>query len=216
MRFANKPSVVAGSARGEDIDPAFFADNRVPASLVDNVAKRAFDIAAATVGLILLSPTFLLASIAIKLVSRGPVFCSQMVYGYGNENISVLKFRTTAASKAGKDISVPTHIGRFFRQTGIEGLPQLVNVLRGEMSIVGPSPFIAIPDEAFAEQISPVPEPHRMKPGMTGWAQVNGCESNKVTGQRLECDRYYIENWSVSLDIKIILMTLFSKRAYLS
>jgi lipopolysaccharide/colanic/teichoic acid biosynthesis glycosyltransferase len=104
------------------------------------------------------------------------------------------------------------------RRTGIDGLPQLINVLRGEMSIVGPSPYIAALNDIFAEQISLIRQRHRVKPGITGWAQVNGCcgESNNVMRRRIEFDRYYVDNWSLLFDIKVILMTLFSKNAYLN
>jgi putative colanic acid biosynthesis UDP-glucose lipid carrier transferase len=111
-----------------------------------------------------------------------------------------------------------TRVGGVLRRTGIDGLPLLINVLRGEMSIVGPAPSVAALNNIFAEQISLIQLRQRVKPGITGWAQVNGCcgESNKMTRQRIEFDRYYIENWSFLFDIKIVLMTLFSKNAYLN
>ena len=184
---------------------------------VSRAAKRAFDVVAATVGLILSSPTFLLVSIAIKIDSRGPVFRPQMLHGYNNENIPSLKFRTTMSSGTEDDTSFMTRVGAVLRRTGIDGLPQLINVLRGEMSIVGPSPYVVPPNNIFAERISLIQQRYRMRPGMTGWAQVNGCrgESNKVTRQRIEFDLYYIEHWSFLLDIKVILMSLFSKDSYL-
>jgi lipopolysaccharide/colanic/teichoic acid biosynthesis glycosyltransferase len=186
--------------------------------LFSRAAKRAFDIVAATIGLILLSPTFLLVVIAIKIDSRGPVFRSQMLHGYSNENIPILKFRTTMVSETGKSTSFVTGVGGVLRRTGIDGLPQLINVLRGEMSIVGPPPYVAPPNETVAEQVASIQQRHRMKPGIAGWAQVHGCcgESDNVVRQRIEFDRYYIENWSFLFDIKILLMTLFSKDAYLN
>jgi lipopolysaccharide/colanic/teichoic acid biosynthesis glycosyltransferase len=173
-----------------------------------------FDIAAATVGLILLSPTFLLVAIAIKIDSRWPVFHPQTVYRYNNENVRVLKFRTTMVWGHGKVFQYVTLVGAVLRRTGIDGLPLLINVLRGEMSIVGPAPYVADLNNIFAEQVWLIQQRHRVKPGITGWAQVNGCcgDSDKMIRQRIEFDRYYIENWSFLFDIKVVLMTLFSKK----
>jgi lipopolysaccharide/colanic/teichoic acid biosynthesis glycosyltransferase len=111
-----------------------------------------------------------------------------------------------------------TRVGRILRRTNIDELPQLVNVLLGEMSIVGPRPHPIALNEAFAERISPLSRRHKVKPGITGWAQVHGHRGETDTlekmRRRIECDLYYIDNWSFLLDIKIIVMTLFSKRAY--
>jgi lipopolysaccharide/colanic/teichoic acid biosynthesis glycosyltransferase len=221
MRFADKTSTLPGSVCGKRIDPAIFANDRAPVSLFDRAAKRAFDIVAATMGLVLFSPMFLLVSIAIKIDSRGPIFRRQMLHGHNNENIPLLKFRTTVVSLTEKSTSIVTSVGGVLRRTGIDGLPRLINVLRGEMSIVGPSPYAAALNNVFAEQISLIQQRHRVKPGITGWAQVNGCwgdrcwgESNTVLRQRFEFDRHYVENWSFLFDIRVILMTLFSKHSY--
>jgi lipopolysaccharide/colanic/teichoic acid biosynthesis glycosyltransferase len=111
-----------------------------------------------------------------------------------------------------------TRVGRILRRTNLDELPQLVNVLLGEMSIVGPRPHPIALNEAFAERISPLSRRHKVKPGITGWAQANGYRGETDTiekmRERIECDLYYIDNWSFLLDIKIIAMTLFSKRAY--
>ena len=111
-----------------------------------------------------------------------------------------------------------TRVGRILRRTNLDELPQLVNVLLGEMSIVGPRPHPIALNEAFAERISPLSRRHKVKPGITGWAQVHGHRGETDTiekmGRRIECDLYYIDNWSFLLDIKIIVMTLFSRRAY--
>jgi Undecaprenyl-phosphate glucose phosphotransferase len=196
-----------------------------PLSAFDLVAKRAFDICIASLGLLVCSPVLLVVALGIKLDSRGPVFFRQTRHGYNNEVIRVLKFRsmtTTEDSRhfmqAVKNDPRVTRVGRVLRRTNIDELPQLVNVLLGEMSIVGPRPHPIALNEAFAERISPLSRRHKVKPGITGWAQVNGYRGETDTiekmRRRIECDLFYIDNWSFLLDIKIILMTLFSKRAY--
>jgi putative colanic acid biosynthesis UDP-glucose lipid carrier transferase len=186
------------------------------ASLFERAAKRAFDIATATVSLILFSPIFLLASIAIKIDSHGNILCRQLRYGYDNRTFQLLKFRTTMATPGGRDTSLVTRVGRAVRRTGIERLPQLINVLRGEMSIVGPSPCAAPPN---LEDISLIQERHAAKPGIIGWAEINGCwrenDNREVSGRRIDYDLYYIKNWSLLFDIKIMLIALFSMSSYL-
>jgi lipopolysaccharide/colanic/teichoic acid biosynthesis glycosyltransferase len=211
VRLANSPPTVPGSVCGNAIDPAIVTNNWALVFLFSRAAKRAFDVVGAIVGLVLFSPMFLLVAIAIKTDSRGPVFHPQTVYGYNNGNIRVLKFRTTIVWGQRKALQYVSRVGAVLRRTGIDGLPLLVNVLRGEMSIVGPAPY-------NAEQVSLIQQWHRVKPGITGWAQVNGCcgDSDKMIRQRVEFDQYYIENWAFLFDLKIILMTLFSKNAYLN
>ena len=213
MRLANR---APGPISGKVIDPAIVTNDWAPVFRFSRAAKRVFDIVAAVVGLILLSPMFLLVSIAIKLHSNGPLFHSETLHGYNNENnIRVLKFRTTIICGHGKVLKYVTRVGAVLGRTGIDSLPLLINVLRGEMSIVGLAPYGTAP--FFAEQISLIQQQQQVKLGLTGWAQVHGCcgESDNVVRQRIECDQYYIENWSFLFDIKIILMTLFSKNAYL-
>ena len=216
MPLVSRTPKAPGPVCGKAIDPAIVTNDWAPEFQFSRAAKRAFDIVAATVGLILFSPILLVASIAIKIDSRGPVFRLQMLHGYNNEKIQLLKFRTTVVSLTEKSTSIVTRVGGVLRRTGIDGLPQLINVLRGEMSIVGPAPYVAALNTIFVEQISLIQQRHRAKPGITGWAQVNGCggESNKVMRQRIEFDRHYIENWSFLFDIKVVLMTLLSKNAY--
>jgi len=218
MPLANRAPTVPGPDCGKAIDSAIVTNDWTPVFLFNRAAKRAFDIVAATVGLMLFSPIFLVVSIAIKIDSRGPVFRRQMLPGYNNESIQLLTFRTTVVSLTEKRTSIVTRVGGALRRTGIDGLPQLINVLRGEMSIVGPAPPVAVLNNISAEQISLIQQRHSVKPGITGWAQVNSyCgESNEMTRQRVEFDRYYIENRSFLFDIKVILMTLFSKNAYLN
>jgi Undecaprenyl-phosphate glucose phosphotransferase len=198
-----------------------------PLSVFDFAAKRAFDLCAASLGLLVLSPLLLAASLAIKLDSRGPVFFRQIRHGYNNQAIRVLKFRSMTTTEddqrfkqAVKNDPRITRVGRLLRRTNIDELPQLVNVLLGEMSIVGPRPHPIALNEAFVELISPFSRRHKVKPGITGWAQVCGFRGETDTVEkmqrRIECDLYYIDNWSFLLDAKIIIMTLFSKRAYIN
>ena len=199
--------------------------HRPPLSPFDLFVKRSFDVLAAIVGLIVLSPLLLVVSIAIKLNSRGPVFFYQTRHGFNNEPIRVLKFRTMTTTEDGhrfrqavKDDPRVTRVGRVLRRTNIDELPQLINVLKGSMSIVGPRPHATAHNKFFETKIGPFSRRHIVKPGITGWAQVNGLRGQTDTlekmQQRVEHDLYYIDNWSFLLDIKIILLTLLSKRAY--
>jgi Undecaprenyl-phosphate glucose phosphotransferase len=196
-----------------------------PLSAIDLATKRAFDLVTAGLALFMLSPLMMMVSLAIKLDSRGPVFFRQTRHGYNNETIRVFKFRSMTTTEDGdqfkqavRDDPRITRVGRILRRTSIDELPQLLNVLSGEMSIVGPRPHPIALNEAFAERISPFSRRHKVKPGITGWAQVNGFRGETDTLEkmqhRVECDLYYIDNWSFLLDSKIILMTLFSRRAY--
>src|SRR2546430_2562648 len=196
-----------------------------PLSAFDRFAKRAFDICIAGLALLVFSPLLLAVSLAVRLDSRGPVFFRQTRHGYNNEVIKVLKFRSMTTIEDGcrfkqavKNDPRVTRVGRILRRTNIDELPQLVNVLLGEMSIVGPRPHPIALNEAFAERISPLSRRHKVKPGITGWAQVHGhrgeTDTTEKMRRRIECDLYYIDNWSLLLDIKIIVMTLFSRCAY--
>ena len=195
-----------------------------PLATFDRVNKRAFDIIASAFGLLVFSPILLLASIAIKLDSPGPVFFRQARHGFNNEPIQVLKFRSmrvtgdgNAFRQATKADPRITPVGRILRRTNIDELPQLFNVLLGEMSIVGPRPHPLALNEQYV-RILPLMRRHRIKPGITGWAQVSGLRGETDTvekmQQRLEFDLYYIDNWSFFFDIQIILLTLFSAKSY--
>jgi lipopolysaccharide/colanic/teichoic acid biosynthesis glycosyltransferase len=180
--------------------------------------KRAFDVITAATAIFIFVPILLLISLAIKIESRGPIFRRHIRYGYDGEELLVLKFRTEEMNAAGRYSTRLTRIGHISRQTGIEGLPQLVNVLRGEMSMVGPQPFLTIPKKVLADQISGRSRQHKIKPGILGWAQVHGCwgetDTGKALGRRIEYDAYYAEHWSFVLDMEIILRALFSKSSY--
>jgi Undecaprenyl-phosphate glucose phosphotransferase len=200
---------------------------RPPLSAFDIAIKRTFDFTFAAISLIVLSPLFLLVSLAIKLDSSGPIFFRQMRHGFNNEEINVFKFRSMTSENNGMDFEQAvendkrvTRVGKIIRRTNIDELPQLINVLRGEMSIVGPRPHATTHNELFNNLIAPFSRRHNVKPGITGWAQVNGFRGVTDTvdkmQHRVEYDLYYVDNWSFLFDIKIILITLFSKRAYIN
>jgi lipopolysaccharide/colanic/teichoic acid biosynthesis glycosyltransferase len=176
--------------------------------------------------LALLWPLFLIVGVLIKLETPGPVFFRQMRHGYNNDPINVLKFRSMTTfddsrdqfRQAVRNDPRVTRVGRFMRRTNIDELPQLINVLRGEMSMVGPRPHAMIHNDMFADQILRMFRRHNMKPGITGWAQVNGLRGETDTFEkmqkRIEHDLYYVDNWSFFFDLKIMIMTVVLKRAY--
>ena len=220
-------AVFAGARIAEFGNVTAMQISQPPLSAADLFVKRACDILAATCGLLLLLPLFLMVSMAIKLDSPGPVFFRQRRHGYNNKTIRVFKFRSMTTLEEGCDFKQVvrhdprvTRVGRILRRTNIDELPQFLNVLSGEMSIVGPRPHATAHNKMFEEKIVPFSRRHNVKPGITGWAQVNGCRGETDTlekmQRRLEHDLYYIDNWSFLLDLKIIFMTLFSKNAYLN
>ena len=166
-------------------------------------------------------------SIAIKLDSPGPIFFRNTRHGFNNDEIRVLKFRSMTLmeddsrfSQAAENDPRVTRVGHIIRRTNIDELPQLINVLRGEMSLVGPRPHMTAHNALFNNVIAPFSRRHNVKPGITGWAQVNGyrgpTDALEKMQRRIEYDLYYIDNWSFLFDLKIIVMTLFSKKAYLN
>lgn len=199
---------------------------RPPLSALDQFLKRTFDVCASISGLILLAPLFAILSLAIKLDSRGPVFFRQLRHGYNGETISVIKFRSMIVlendsgwiNQAQRNDPRVTRVGRVLRRTSLDELPQLLNVLLGEMSIVGPRPHAAAHDMLFETLIQPYARRHTVKPGITGWAQVNGFRGETDTidkmRRRIDYDLDYIDNWSHWFDLKIIFLTLFSKQAH--
>jgi Undecaprenyl-phosphate glucose phosphotransferase len=198
---------------------------RPPMSVIEQIAKRVFDVVIATVALVLLSPLLAIVAIAVRLDSRGPVLFRQTRHGYNNEVIKVFKFRTMTKVEDGDNFVQAvqnderiTQVGRILRRANIDELPQLINVLSGEMSIVGPRPHATAHNKMFEDKISLFSRRHVVKPGITGWAQVNGYRGATDTlekmQRRVEHDLYYIDNWSVWFDLRIIIMTIFSKSAY--
>lgn len=191
----------------------------------DSIVKRGFDLVVASMALFVLSPVMLATALAIKLDSRGPILFRQKRYGFNNEVIDVFKFRSMYADKCDYEAKVAvtrndarvTRVGRFIRKTSIDELPQLLNVIIGNLSLVGPRPHAvgsntenklweSVVDGYFAR--------HRVKPGVTGWAQVNGWRGEVDTPEKLrgrvEHDLFYIENWSPVLDLRILARTPFA------
>ncbi len=193
---------------------------RRPLSGWGGPVKRAEDLLIASLMLVVLVPLLLAIAAVVKLNSRGPVFFRQERYGFNNNRIMVWKFRTMRHD-LNPDPNVPqatrtdprvTSVGAVLRRTSLDELPQLFNVLGGSMSLVGPRPHAAAHNEKYARLIDGYLARHRMKPGITGWAQVNGARGETVTTEqmkrRLSYDLFYIANWSLLLDIKVLLVTI--------
>jgi lipopolysaccharide/colanic/teichoic acid biosynthesis glycosyltransferase len=168
-------------------------------------SKRLLDIILATTSLLLLSPLIVLAAAAVKLESSGSVFCREIRFGYSNQPIRTLKFRTTMSSTEPTRIrSRVTWVGRVLRYTGIGGVPQLINVLLGDMSIVGPRAYACQQDGHFRALLD------GFKPGLIGWVQLLEARNGLMTAdQRVAVDLHYAKHWSLLLDLKIISMTFF-------
>jgi exopolysaccharide biosynthesis polyprenyl glycosylphosphotransferase len=184
-----------------------------------------FDIVLATFGLVILSPLLAVVALLIRLDSAGPVFFLQRRYGFNQEPFRIVKFRTmTAMEDNAKLISATrfdprvTRVGGFLRRSSIDELPQLLNVLIGHMSLVGPRPHALAHDQRYDSRIAQYARRHNVKPGITGWAQVRGLRGEIATEEkmraRVEHDLYYIDNWSLWLDIKIIMLTAFSSKTH--
>jgi len=198
---------------------------RRPLSTLDIILKRLFDVVIASIALVLLAPLFLVMAALIKLDSKGPVFFLQRRYGFNQEPFRIWKFRSMTTLDDGpvikqataNDVRV-TRIGRFMRRTNIDELPQLVNVLKGEMSLVGPRPHALAHDQLYERTIALYARRHNVRPGITGWAQVSGLRgetnSDAKMRRRVEYDLYYIDNWSLMFDVKIMILTVFSRKAY--
>jgi len=179
--------------------------------------KRTVDLVGSAVGLIILSPFLMLIAVAIKLDSPGPVFYAQERMGLDARPFWCLKFRSmrTDAEQNGpgwttEDDPRVTRMGKLIRRMSIDELPQLINVLLGDMSLVGPRPERPVYVDQFRRSIPRYMDRHREKAGMTGWAQVNGLRGDTSIAERLKYDLWYIENWSLWLDFKIILRTIFA------
>jgi exopolysaccharide biosynthesis polyprenyl glycosylphosphotransferase len=188
--------------------------------------KRGLDIFGAGTGLILLAPLFVLVAALIKLTSPGPVFYLQERRGFNGEIFPIWKFRSMRVTESGRAMTRQaqrndpriTPVGRFIRATSIDELPQLINVLLGEMSLVGPRPHAVSHDDALGRQVETYAHRQRIKPGITGWAQVNGFRGELTTLAQLEgrtrYDLFYIDNRSIFLDCRILLLTVFSAKAH--
>ena len=210
-----------------------FAIWQQPIRDVDGIVKEVLDRGLAVIALVLLSPILLLTCLAIRLESKGPILSRQKRFGFNNNEISVLKFRsmyidrqdTSGAERTQKNDPRVTRVGRFIRRTSIDELPQLFNVLKGDMSLVGPRPhatMMRVGDKYYFDAVKGYTARHRVKPGITGLAQVRGLRGEIATTERarkrVEYDVYYIENWSPLLDIRIMIETvlklIWDKNAY--
>ena len=212
-------SLIPGKPYTEDLGGLPVINIRyVPLSnTVNAVMKRTVDIVGSFVGLVVTSPLLLVVAIAIRATSKGPVFFSQERIGQHNRPFKMYKFRTmyvqdVKEEKKGwttKDDPRVTKVGRFLRRTSIDELPQLFNILVGDMSLVGPRPERPQYVEKFKEEIPRYMVKHQVRPGLTGWAQINGYRGDTSIRKRIEYDIYYIENWSLEFDIKIMFLTIF-------
>jgi Undecaprenyl-phosphate glucose phosphotransferase len=199
----------------------------VPLSNTGNmVIKRAMDIVGALFGIIISSPLLLIIALAVKVSSPGPIIFKQERVGLHNKPFYMYKFRSmeqqteSDEKKAWTVKNDPrvTGIGKVLRKTSLDELPQLFNILKGDMSLVGPRPERPLFVDKFKEEIPRYMIKHQVRPGLTGWAQVNGYRGDTSIRKRIDCDIYYIENWTLGLDIKIIILTFvkgfINKNAY--
>ena len=191
---------------------------RGPLTTLERAAKRFIDLVGASAALVLLFPLMATVAVAIKLDSRGPVLFRQRRCGFNARSFAIYKFRTMSVMEDGPSIiqagsadSRVTRVGRWLRRTSIDELPQLFNVLDGSMSLVGPRPHAAAHDGQFDKAIRNYAFRRRVKPGLTGWAQIHGCRGPTPTAatieRRVEYDLWYIDNWSLRLDLTILLQT---------
>lgn len=190
------------------------------------LTKRLMDIVGSLVGIVLTSPIMLICAIAVKATSRGPVVFKQERVGLHGKHFSMYKFRSMEQQKPSEEQKAwtvkndprVTNVGKIMRRTSLDELPQLFNILKGDMSLVGPRPERPLFVDKFKEEIPRYMVKHQVRPGLTGWAQVNGYRGDTSIRKRIEYDLYYIENWTVWLDVKIIFMTFFTgfinKNAY--
>ncbi len=205
------------NARVSDVDglPVIHLIDEVPLRLAW-VAKRMLDVVLAGTFLLVMSPVLIVIALAVKLTSPGPVFYKQERMSLNGHTFQMLKFRSMRTDQAGdvalltsKDDPRVTAVGAFLRKTSLDELPQFINVLRGDMSIVGPRPERTWVVEEIASTIPRYMLKHKVPAGITGWAQVNGWRGNTSLEKRIEYDLYYIQNWSLKLDIKIMVMTVW-------
>jgi len=199
---------------------SYFTVERTGLSKSELSAKRVLDLFVALIAILLLWPILLIAAIAIKLDSKGPVIFKQRRNGLNGREFVVLKFRTMTVLEDGPNVTQAsrgdrriTHVGKFLRRSSIDELPQLFNVVKGEMSLVGPRPHPVSLDNKYRSLIADYDCRFRVKPGLTGWAQINGLRGETATvpqmAQRVRADVWYINNCSVGLDIIILIRTCF-------
>lgn len=199
----------------------------VPLTLLHRaLSKRIVDIIGSLVGIILFSPIMLIVAVLIKLTDKGPIIFAQERVGLHNKPFKMYKFRSMAVEPPQKEAKKwttkndprVTAIGRFIRKTSLDELPQFFNIFMGDMSLVGPRPERPFYVEKFRDEIPHYMIKHQVRPGLTGWAQVNGYRGDTSIEKRIDHDLYYIENWSMGFDFKILFLTVFkgfiNKNAY--
>ena len=187
-----------------------------PMSGSARLLKRLEDIVLSSLILILISPLMVILALGVKLSSPGPVFYRQERVGLNGQPFMMLKFRSmpmgvekNGIQWGGAQKKEVTRFGKLLRKTSLDELPQFINVIKGDMSIVGPRPERTLFVEQFKHEIPGYMQKHMVKAGITGWAQINGWRGDTDLAKRIECDLWYIENWSIWLDLKIILLTIF-------
>jgi exopolysaccharide biosynthesis polyprenyl glycosylphosphotransferase len=209
--------VMSGRVEVEEIDGIPLVGSKLhPLGRIDRMKKRTLDLAASSALLLLLSPTLLLLGVLVRLDSRGPVLYRQRRLGRDGREFDIVKFRSMSTSAEGETGPVRarrgdprrTRLGRVLRRTSLDELPQLWNVLRGEMSLVGPRPERSFFVDRYQELIPRYLERHGVKSGLTGWAQVHGLRGDTSVEERTRYDIWYVENWSLGLDLKILWLTL--------
>jgi undecaprenyl-phosphate galactose phosphotransferase/putative colanic acid biosynthesis UDP-glucose lipid carrier transferase len=192
---------------------------RAPLGAAEQLVKRAMDLAISAVALATLLPVFVLTALAIKLDGTGPVIFRQRRKGFNGQEFVMYKFRTMkvhqdgAVVQAMRDDPRVTAIGKLLRAASIDELPQIINVIKGDMSLVGPRPHALAHDDQFQNLVGDYAYRHHVKPGLTGWAQCNGSRgatpSVEHVADRVKFDLWYINNWSLWLDVHIIIRTFF-------
>jgi exopolysaccharide biosynthesis polyprenyl glycosylphosphotransferase len=211
-RFLATPMLEVGTAWTAEL-------KRAPLSVAEQALKRAFDVLAAGLGIILLSPLLLTSVLLIKLDSKGPVLFTQTRNGFNGRSFRIFKFRTMSVLEDGAHIRQATRddprvtsVGRWLRRTSIDELPQLFNVLGGSMSLVGPRPHAVAHNTEYERVVANYAFRYHVKPGISGWAQVNGFRGETSTvdlmEKRVEFDLWYVSNWSFWLDVRILWKTL--------
>ena len=191
-----------------------------------SLIKRVMDVIISLTGILITSPLMVCIAVIIKTTSKGPLIYKQERVGLHNKSFMMYKFRSMRVQEAGEEKKAwttkndprVTAVGKFIRRTSIDELPQLFNILKGDMSVVGPRPERPFFVEKFKEEIPRYMIKHQVRPGLTGWAQVNGYRGDTSIKKRIEYDLFYIENWTLGFDIKIMFLTIFkgliNKNAY--
>jgi len=208
------------AARPGNIGTTFTVElQRAPLTKAEQAFKRTLDAIVAAMMVFLLSPLMLIAAALIKIDSSGPVLFKQRRNGFNGRTFAIYKFRSMRVLEDGESIKQATQddprvtrVGRWLRQTSIDELPQLFNVLKGDMSLVGPRPHALAHNTEYQDIVANYAFRHHVKPGITGWAQVNGFRGETQTvdsmAKRVEHDLWYINHWSLWLDLRILLKTL--------